>query len=207
MELGSYRDVRLPLDIQVQGEVAQLLRGVGIGAGESYVVMHAGAKRQTNQWPVERYAAVADEIVRRWDTRLILTGSAAELPFVAEVASRMAARPVVLCGKMSLRQLAGVLRGAVLYVGNDTGPMHIAAAVGTKIVAIFSARDFPERWSPAGEGHLTLRRDAPCSPCFRESCNRDQFCIKAISADDVLAAVDAQFNVLKFRVLAASELA
>jgi heptosyltransferase-2 len=72
--------------------------------------------------------------------------------------------------------------------------MHIAAAVGTRTVSVFSARDFPERWWPCGHGHIVLRRDAPCSPCFKEICDRDLVCLKAIEEKDVLAAVECQLS-------------
>ena len=204
LALDAYRDIPLCVTNDDQREVSTVLRGKGIQEGEPYVVMHTGAKRQTNQWPPERYAYVADEIKRRWGIPVVLTGSKSDLPLANQIATLMRENPVVLCGSLSLRQLIAVLAGSLLYVGNDTGPMHIAASVGTKAVAIFSARDFPNRWSPTGDGHLTLRHDAPCSPCFRESCNRDQLCIKAITIQDVLAAVETQFNALKFPVLAST---
>jgi heptosyltransferase-1 len=105
----------------------------------------------------------------------------------------MREEPMVLC-QLDLPQMAALLERCTLYVGNDTGPMHLAAAAGTPTVSVFSARDFPERWRPCGEGHIVLRRDAPCSPCFKEVCDRDLVCIKAVEESDVLAAVACQLN-------------
>ena len=192
--LDSYEDVLLPISDAPRRQVAALLLRAGVPENEPFVVMHVGAKRQTNQWPLERYATVADEIIRRWGTRVILTGSAAELPAVERVAELMREKPIVFCGRLDLPQLAALLERSSLYVGNDTGPMHIAAAVGTPTVSVFSARDFPERWWPCGHGHIVLRRDAPCSPCFKEICDRDLVCLKAIEEKDVLAAVGCQLS-------------
>jgi ADP-heptose:LPS heptosyltransferase len=191
--LDSYEDVVLPISDAPRRQVADLLLMAGVPENESFVVIHAGAKRHTNQWPLERYARVADEIIRRWGTRVVLTGSAAELPAVERVAELMREKPMVFC-QLDLPQMAALLKRCSLYVGNDTGPMHIAASVGTPTVSVFSARDFPERWRPCGHGHIVLRRDVPCSPCFKEICDRDLVCLKAIEAKDVLAAVESQLS-------------
>jgi heptosyltransferase-2/heptosyltransferase-3 len=156
--------------------------------------MHAGAKRHTNRWPEQRYVEVGDEITRRYGVPVVLTGTPAELPMVESIASKMRGRAVILCGELSLAQLAALLARSCLYVGNDTGPMHLAASVGTPTVSIFSARDFQERWHPVGSNHIALRRDAPCSPCFKEICDRDLICLQAIQPDDVLLAVEEQMG-------------
>ncbi len=72
--------------------------------------------------------------------------------------------------------------------------MHIAAAMGTPVVAIFSARDFPQQWYPQGDGHIVLRRDVPCSPCFRDVCDRGLTCLDLIQIDDVRNAVQLQLS-------------
>ena len=203
LSLDPYQDVTLPVGDARQEEIAQLLLRRGID--EPFVVMHAGAKRQTNQWPGERYARVADEIIGRWRTRVILTGSRPELPLIEAIVERMREKPTVLCGEIDLPQMAALLKRSFLYIGNDTGPMHIAAAVGTPTVSIFSARDFERRWYPVGTGHEVLRRDAPCSPCFKEVCDRDLICIKGIGVEDVLSAVERQFSRRDLRVAVEAE--
>jgi ADP-heptose:LPS heptosyltransferase len=200
LSLEPYRDVALPVSKAHQHEVGELLLHFGISESESFVVIHAGAKRQTNQWPGDRYARVADEIIRRFRTRVILTGGQSELPLIEYIVQHMSEKPIVLCGQIDLPQMTALLKRSSLYVGNDTGPMHIAAAVGTPVVGIFSARDFEKRWYPIGIGHEVLRRDAPCSPCFKEVCDHDLICIKGIEADDVLSAVGRQFTRLGLRV-------
>ncbi len=189
LAVEPYRDTILPVSDRLRNEVAGLLLSLGVAENERYIVMHAGAKRQTNRWPAERFARVADEIIRRWGHRVLLTGSPSEFALVERVAGIMGEKPVVLCGRISLPQMAALLAGSALYVGNDTGPMHLAAAVGTPVVSIFSARDFPEKWYPSGAGHSVLRHDVPCSPCFKELCDKDNICLTGIEADDVLLEV------------------
>jgi ADP-heptose:LPS heptosyltransferase len=202
LSLDSYREVLLPVSDLCRSQTSGLLLELGISEGERYVVMHPGAKRTTNQWPAVRFASVADEIIRRWGTPVILTGSASEASLVQHIAGLMREKATILCGQINLPRMAALLERSFLYVGNDTGPMHIAAAVGTPIVSIFGARDFPERWYPAGAGHSVLRRDVPCSPCFKEVCDRDLICLKRIEVDDVLSAVEQQFSRRNVLVIA-----
>ena len=196
--LDAYRNPRLPVSNTCRKEIAELLRGFGILENERFVVVHAGAKRQTNQWPLERFASIADEIIHHWGTRVVLTGGPSELPLVKQLVSMMRASPSVLCGEIDLPRMAALLERASLYVGNDTGPMHLAAAVGTPVVSIFGARDFPERWYPGGVGHSVLRRDVPCSPCFKEVCDQNLICLRAIETEQVLAAVERQLKNQEF---------
>jgi ADP-heptose:LPS heptosyltransferase len=205
LSLDSYREALLPVSESSRNEIAGLLLRHGITEKEHYVVIHAGAKRQTNQWPREWYASVADEIIRRWGTRVVLTGSESELSLVEHITNLMHESPTVLCGQIDLPRMAALLERSSLYIGNDTGPMHLAAAVGTPTVSIFSARDFPERWHPAGLGHSVLRRDVACSPCFKEFCDHDLICLKGIQTEDVLAAVKSQFSHQDLPVVAGAE--
>jgi ADP-heptose:LPS heptosyltransferase len=149
LRLPPFEEVLLPIAEKRRSEIAALLLREGIAEGEQLVVVHVGAKRHTNQWPTERFARVADQIIGRWGTRVILTGSSSERPMIERVAELMHERPVLLCGLIDLQQMPALLERSSLYVGNDTGPMHIAAAVGTPTISIFSARDFPQRWHPA----------------------------------------------------------
>jgi len=189
-----FATVRLPVTPSDRKAAAQLLSALGMPEGRQYIVMHVGAKRPTNRWPLERYARVADEIARRYGVEIVLTGSAAELPVVEQVCGFMTERAFAACGCLDLKQTAALLEGACLYVGNDTGPMHLAAAVGTPVVAVFSARDFPEKWYPAGEGHIVLRQDVPCSPCFKQICDKELACLTKIHVEDVLGAVERQLS-------------
>jgi ADP-heptose:LPS heptosyltransferase len=92
-----------------------------------------------------------------------------------------------LGGATDLRQLAALLRRASLLVTNDSGPMHLAAAVGTPVVALFGPTD-PRCVGPYGEGHIVLRKNIDCSRCRRNRCARDSACMKAIEVEEVISA-------------------
>ncbi len=179
--------------------VMRSLEGAGIARGERFLVVHAGAKRPANRWMEDRFARVADEVQGRYGIRVVLTGGAPERELVERIRNMMRTRPAVLCGELSLLQIAALLEEACLYIGNDTGPMHLAAAMGTPAVAIFSARDLPGQWHPFGSGHVVLRKDVPCSPCFLDVCDRGLPCLERIEVDEVLRAVERQLSRIGIR--------
>ncbi len=80
------------------------------------------------------------------------------------------------------------MEGARFYLGNDTGAMHLAAAMGRPCVAVFSAREWPGRWHPYGEGHKVLRFEVPCSGCRLEVCDKELQCLKGIQVEEVYQA-------------------
>ena len=186
--------VRLPVSEADRAVVRELLQSKGLSADDRIVVMHVGAKRPANRWFEDRYAAVADWIQTQCGIRVVLTGAPLEKELIDRVRLHMRTEPVIVCGQLDLLRTAALLERACLYVGNDTGPMHMAAAMGTPAVAIFSARDFPNQWYPHGRGHIVLRRDVPCSPCFKDVCDRGLTCLDLIQVDDVLKAVQQQLG-------------
>jgi ADP-heptose:LPS heptosyltransferase len=190
--LGPNESVPLPVSDADRAHVGGLLEQKGLTAKESLVVMHVGAKRAANRWFEERYAAVADWLQRERGLRVVFTGALSDVDQVERVLRQMRSEAIPVCGQLSLLQTAALLERAVLYVGNDTGPMHIAAAMGTPAVAIFSARDYPRQWYPYGEQHFVIRRDVPCSPCFLDECDRGLICLERIQVNDVIQAIQAQ---------------
>ncbi len=92
-------------------------------------------------------------------------------------------------GKLSVYGSAAVLEKCAAYIGNDTGTMHLAAMVGIPCVAIFSARDYPGKWEPYGEGHTILRYDTNCAGCMLEICPQQNRCLNSITTENVLAPV------------------
>jgi heptosyltransferase-1 len=139
------------------------------GAGSPRLVgLHAGGGREIKQWDPGRAAEVATLLARSYGATIVLTGSAADHLTVDRVKSGLAAgvKVIDLSGSLDLVTLAAVLEKVDLLVTPDTGPMHLAAAVGTPIVAIFGPSD-PARWGPLSPVARVVRIDLPCSPCNR----------------------------------------
>ena len=144
-----------------------LLRTNGTGS-PTLVGLHAGGGREIKQWDLGRVAEVATLLARSYGATIVLTGEAADRPAVDRVKSGLPAglKVIDLSGSLDLVTLAAVLEQLDLLVTPDTGPMHLAAAVGTPIVAIFGPSD-PARWGPLSPVARVVRIDLPCSPCNR----------------------------------------
>jgi ADP-heptose:LPS heptosyltransferase len=152
--------------------------------------LHAGASRPSRRWPAERFAALGDELVRRFGAQIVLTGGPAEMATVREVADRMAAQPLILAGETSLGGLAALIAELDLFVSNDTGPAHLACAVDTPSVTIFGPGDHA-RWAPLdGDRHPTVRRPVECSPCAYGECPIDHRCLRRVYPEMILAVVE-----------------
>ena len=181
MDLGIGADesaeARSWLDERV-GDALTTKRLIGIGPGSNW---------QSKTWPEERYALLGERLIKELNLFPIVLGGAED----AERNERLIAhwgRGANAAGILSPRQSAAALRECRLYMGNDTGTMHLAAAVGTPCVVAFSAQDWPGRWYPYGSGHTVLRRDVPCAGCMLRECDRDLLCLTLIEVEDVFQA-------------------
>jgi len=154
------------------------------------VALHPGATYgNAKRWYPDRFAAVASRLARERGARVMVIGGKAEADLAREVTQAVQGGPAVsLAGETSLLQLAAVLERASVLVTNDTGPMHLAAAVGTPIVAVFGPTD-PVTTRPYGEKHTVVRHSVECSPCLLRECPIDHRCMTKIGADEVYDAV------------------
>ena len=151
---------------------------------EGLIAVNASARWTTKLWGDDKFA----ELVRRLPAeRVVLTGSAAERERIEAIAQGR--RNVA--GETDLFQLAELYRRCAVVITNDSGPMHLAAAVGTPVVAIFGPTD-PALTGPYGQRHVVVRAGVACSPCFKDHCkNRvDMECMKTVTVDQVLRAVE-----------------
>lgn len=146
-------------------------------------------------WPPERFIALGKRLQRGHDASILLFGSSRpnEGELNAAIAEGIGEGCLNLSGQTSLLELASLLRRCHLLVTNDTGTMHVAAAVGTRVAAIFGPTD-PRTTSPLGEGHVIIRAEVPCSPCLKRVCPEDHRCMDLIEVEQVYNTVSAQFN-------------
>jgi ADP-heptose:LPS heptosyltransferase len=138
------------------------------GGGARLVALHASGGRPIKQWDPDRFAEAGARVARELDATLVLTGGPGDRAITAQVRGRLPRDlPVVdLTGEASLLTLAAVLERCALLLTGDTGPMHLAAACGTPIVAIFGP-SLPARYAPVTTRHRVVRIDLPCAPCNR----------------------------------------
>lgn len=156
-----------------------------------------GAKADVKDWGDGNWSSLLADLGRRlpgWG--LVLVGAPVEHPRSEALLPAWPGPRLNLCGAVSLRESAAVLQRAAVYAGHDSGPMHLAAAVGTPCVAIFSARNHPGVWFPYGEGHRVLYKQTPCFGCQLDVCAQHaKRCILSIpvqEASDAVAALAAR---------------
>ena len=166
-------------------EAETLLRECGARPGRPLVAICPGSTNsRAKRWPAERFAAVADLLGERAGAEIVLVGAAEESDISEEVARQMRVRPSVLTGKTDLAQTAAVLKASDLLVTNDTGPAHVAAAVGCPVVVIFGPTN-PVTTRPFSASAEVVRRPPDCAPCMLRDCPIDHRCMTAVTAEEV----------------------
>lgn len=165
-----------------------LLSGEGIPAGAPFFVLNAGAAYgSAKRWHEDRFATVADILAREAGMHVALIGSESERPIAETIRGQMKTKAAVLNGKTSLETLIGVLAESSLIITNDSGPMHIAAALGVPTVAIFGSTD--ERvTAPVGPRTRIVKHPVECSPCLLRECPIDHRCMNGVAVEDVCRA-------------------
>jgi heptosyltransferase-2 len=178
-----------------QEYVSQFLAGEGVNSQDVLVCIHPGTgpSATSRRWKPERFASVADWLMEEFDAKVILTGVASEIELVNRIAELMTKRPIIAAGKTNLKQLAEIARRCRLFISVDTGPLHIAAAMKTKVIGLYGPNT-PVKWGPYGDGHIVIYKGLACSPCTKQYLGQvskctNPICMDGISVEDVKAAV------------------
>jgi lipopolysaccharide heptosyltransferase II len=163
------------------------------------ICIHPGGYSEHTRWLPEGYAEVADKLINQYQAKVILVGGIGDRVTIDIVVKLMSQRPIVADLNNSLQRSAAIIKKCDIFLGNVSGPMHIATAVGTPVVAIFGAihpLEHENKWAPYGEGHIIIRKKMDCVDCHPGHC-RDYKCMRMITVDDVLKALEAQINKIK----------
>ena len=194
--LDRSMDFRVPR--AAQDRVDSLLDDEGVERHDSLVVVNPAATRLVNRWPVERFAGVCDRLAREPGLRVAITGAPADTETVARLKehARFADRLIDLCGQLSIKELGALLARADAFLTCDTGPLHIAAALGTPLVCLSGAAD-PDRTGPLSpRSRVLIDRTLPCVPCQDKRCKfgEDIRCMAGLGVSDVYLAVMEQIT-------------
>ena len=184
------REVRL---VPRAGDLAAAQKLVARGGNK--VLVHPGTRSACRVWPVERFAAVCDQLQDKLGAQVFLTAGPNEQPLVQQIRSHMQTHAVLLEAPRDAARLAAVLAQFDAFLCHDSGPMHVAAAVGTPVVALFGSQN-ATIWRPLGERHTILQTPLPCAclgpaapaPCVPTDSYRS-YCVRKIAVDDVFGAV------------------
>jgi lipopolysaccharide heptosyltransferase I len=157
------------------------------GSTARYAVLMPGTNWETKRWPVEKFAGLVKPLGERFGLVSVLAGGADAAAMAKDLPGA-----VDLAGKTSLKQLTALLEGAALVVANDSGPMHIASALGRPLVTPFGPTN-PVRTGPFGRMESVIRLDIPCSPCYSRTCSH-RTCLNALGIEPVLRLAEEQMN-------------
>ena len=188
------RSCRLSVSRDDCEKIATRLRAAGLSGDERIVVLNTGGNWALKQWPPERFAELAARLTRELGFKVVLPGSAADVERVRAIARSSGVDPLVLAGETTLPEMAALFKRAHAVVSADSGPLHMAHAIGANVVAIFGPTR-EEITGPRGQGRSrVLSADVGCNhtPCYYLECP-DNRCMKAVTVDDVLST----FKVLK----------
>lgn len=195
--LGVAESSRIPILQTTQLEedaIRQRLREYGIASGDRVVAINPGATYgSAKRWSTGRYAELADRLIESHQAKVLILGGPGEEVIGREITAQMRHEAVMWSGRLAVRELMAVIRQADLLITNDSGPMHIAAAFGVPLVAIFGPTD-PEVTSPVGENCVLLRHPVECSPCLLRECPIDHRCMVQITVDQAFEAADMQLK-------------
>jgi lipopolysaccharide heptosyltransferase I len=178
--------VRFPMPLIRESEKIRQLRSQ-IG---DYAVIVAGARWETKKWPAHRFAALAAML----DINSAVVGNAADHGISKAIEEQSSGKAISMAGETDMGELIWLIRGAKLVITNDSGPMHIAAACGIPVVALFGPTN-PDRTGPYGRNNVIIRSAAPCAPCYKRRC-KDLKCMKDISVEQVYNAT-REISLLK----------
>lgn len=161
----------------------------GVENKDILIGLNPGASWPNKKWSIEGFSSLADQIVKRYGAKIILFGGPEDLMCVENISNMMQARSISAAGKTTLRQLAALLKRCKLLVTGDTGPMHISIGVRTPVVALFGPSPL-ELYGPYGEEHTVIRKNLPCSPCKENKNCAKHDCMKLITVEEVMEAVE-----------------
>lgn len=182
----------MPIKESSEKYVEDLFIREGISKVDKLLAVHPGASCPSKIWPNERFAEVADRIVKEYGFKVLVVCGPKDIFLAKNVVKHMRSKAVNLAGRSSVSQLASIIKRCRLFISNDSGPVHIASALGTPVISIFG-RDqkglSPKRWGPVGLKDKILHKQVGCIECLAHNCEKEFACLKAITVEDVLSAV------------------
>ena len=166
---------------------AAIAKQAGLTLESPYIILLPGTNWPNKCWPADKFAQLADQLFAS-SLIPVLVGGNAEKNVISEIAAQTAIMPIDISGRTTLKQLAHIIKNARAVVAGDTGPMHLAAALGTPVAALFGPTD-PGRNGPMGTGHRVLMTKRTCQGCWQRQCPEGKDCLADIAVDEVFSTV------------------
>ncbi len=179
------------VDPRANERITALLAEAGIGPDDRLIAIHPSASCVSKRWMPSRFAQVADRLIAEQGARICIVAGPSDTRYAQEMAQAMQQPALNTAGKLAIRELAALLSRCRLLISNDSGPVHIAAALGVPVVDIFGRNQrglSPKRWGPLGKGHVILHKEVGCVTCLAHNCDIEFLCLTSLSVDEVYRA-------------------
>lgn len=187
IQAGS-KDPQLWLTSEEEKSADHLLDQLGVQRSLAMVILQPGARYWFKSWPPERFAELADQLTSQYGCQVLIGGSKQDVDLAQQIRQKTKSRPIIMAGHTTIKQFAAIAKKSALFVGSDSGAMHIATAVGTPVVALFGPSN-PREWGPRGGPVEVIYKGLDCRTCFHPSCQRgEQNCMRLITIDEVMMA-------------------
>lgn len=184
IEAGS-KVPQLWLTREDENSADQLLDQLGVQRSQSIVVLQPGARYWFKAWPPERFAELADRLTFEYSCQVLIGGSQQDGDLAQQIRQMAKSSPVIMAGHTTIKQFAAIAKKSALFVGSDSGAMHIASAVSTPVVALFGPSN-PLEWGPRGGPADVIYMGLDCRVCFHPTCRRGEGnCMRLITVDAV----------------------
>ncbi len=191
--IERYRTLFVPTTPAQEAKVEQFLRSHRVDGEGPLVALHPGASCPSKRWPAERFARVGDALAKRHRAKAIVVTGPEEGAHGEAVVRQMRSPAVAAPGVFGLGELACLFQKMRCLISNDSGPVHLACAVGTPVVSIFGRWGgglSPRRWGPTGPNSVALHHDIGCRPCLAHRCTISFACLQTVTEEEVLAAAE-----------------
>ncbi|MDE0636441.1 MAG: lipopolysaccharide heptosyltransferase II [Candidatus Poribacteria bacterium] len=157
---------------------------------QPFIVIHPGSPIPLKRWDPKRYAELADWLIAQKRAQILFVGVKDEIPIINQIQDRMQGKSTNIAGKTNITQLASILQVCSMFIGNDSGPMHLAAAVGTQTIGLYGPSD-PKRFGPVGNKCQTIQKKFDCPPCSGSTCRFGaEGCMSQIQVVDVIQKIE-----------------
>ena len=157
---------------------------------QPFIVIHPGSPILLKRWQPERYAELSDWLITQKHAQILFVGVKDEIPIIRQIQNLMEGKSINIAGKTTITQLASILHKCHVFIGNDSGPMHLAAAVGTQTIGLYGPSD-PKRFGPVGDKCQTIKKKLDCPPCLGATCRfGTDGCMSKIQVEDVIQTLE-----------------
>tara|TARA_R110000787_G_scaffold63634_8_gene143108 strand:+ start:107 stop:1228 length:1122 start_codon:yes stop_codon:yes gene_type:complete len=185
---------QLTISTRHQQSLDRTLAAHQVKPAQPYICIHAGATKAYKQWPVTKFAHTADWLAEQGFQVVFIGAGAGDSAIIDDVLNQSAKPHINLCDKLNLGELMALFSTCAFFLGNDSGPMHLATATGAPVFALFGPTDV-QRWGPLGKRATIIRDPEPCTPeCSKKFCPQDFRCLKLLD-ESVIRNVLAQHLV------------